>query len=256
MQIHEKPALGRTPTTGDKLVIDTGTNTYNIDYNALATAIIGKLGGDPVTFAHGGNGKTSKEAALAELFSGHTTTGITTYPTKPGLYRVAGATVTGLPAGATKYGLLRIESACPESTYAYASHVYTDSNNGVYMGYTSDTFGAPSNWVNITGIIPITRGGSGQSTEAGMRGAVFNNSATSGITTYPTTPGLYRVTASCVGLPSNATYYGILAIFGAGSYYMHIFASSDNNLYYAYKGSSGAPTKWYKVTGTATNPVS
>ena len=72
MQIHELEALGRVPATGDKLVIDTGDVTAKIDYDALATAIISKLGGDPVTIAHGGTGATSAAAARNALGLGNT----------------------------------------------------------------------------------------------------------------------------------------------------------------------------------------
>lgn len=72
MQIHELEALGRAPATGDKLVIDTGTVTAKLDYDALATAIINKLGGDPVTIAHGGTGATSAAAARNALGLGNT----------------------------------------------------------------------------------------------------------------------------------------------------------------------------------------
>lgn len=72
MQIHELEALGRAPATGDKLVIDTGDVTAKIDYDALANAIISKLGGDPVTIAHGGTGATSVAAARNALGLGNT----------------------------------------------------------------------------------------------------------------------------------------------------------------------------------------
>lgn len=72
MQIHELEALGRAPATGDKLVIDTGEVTAKLDYDALATAIINKLGGDPVTIAHGGTGATSVAAARNALGLGNT----------------------------------------------------------------------------------------------------------------------------------------------------------------------------------------
>ena len=62
MQIHELNALGRSPANGDQLVIDTGDFTAKIDYAALATAIINKIG-DPVTIAHGGTGATGTSSA-------------------------------------------------------------------------------------------------------------------------------------------------------------------------------------------------
>ena len=67
MQIHELNALSRAPQTGDVLAIDTGTDTAKIDYNALATAIINKLGGDPVTIAHGGTGAATADGARTNL---------------------------------------------------------------------------------------------------------------------------------------------------------------------------------------------
>ena len=70
MQIHELAALGRTPTTGDSLAIDTGSATVKIDYAALATAILDKIGAGSdgvVDIAHGGTGATTAAAALAAL---------------------------------------------------------------------------------------------------------------------------------------------------------------------------------------------
>lgn len=66
--INDLPALGRTPTSGDKLALQPqGDNTKSIDYDALATAIINKLGGDPVTIAHGGTGGATAAAARTNL---------------------------------------------------------------------------------------------------------------------------------------------------------------------------------------------
>lgn len=70
MQIHELAALGRTPTTGDSLAIDTGGGTVKIDYAALATAILDKLGAgndDVVDIDHGGTGESTAAAALEAL---------------------------------------------------------------------------------------------------------------------------------------------------------------------------------------------
>lgn len=66
--INDLPALGRTPTSGDKLALQPqGDNTKSIDYDALATAIINKLGGDPVTVEHGGFGGTTVAQARTNL---------------------------------------------------------------------------------------------------------------------------------------------------------------------------------------------
>lgn len=66
-QIHELSALPSAPATGNVLAIDTGTVTYKIDYNALANAIISKLGGDPVTVGHGGTGAITAADARTNL---------------------------------------------------------------------------------------------------------------------------------------------------------------------------------------------
>lgn len=66
MQIHELNEFLGTLGTGKTFALDDGTNTYKLDYNELATAIVAKLG-DPVTIAHGGTGATSAAAALTEL---------------------------------------------------------------------------------------------------------------------------------------------------------------------------------------------
>lgn len=73
MRIKDLEALAGNPATGQKFAIDTADGTFQIDYNALATAIIGKLGGDPVTIAHGGTGATSAAAARNALGLGNTT---------------------------------------------------------------------------------------------------------------------------------------------------------------------------------------
>ena len=67
MRIKDLEALSGNPTSGQKLAIDTSDGTFQIDYNALANAIISKLGGDPVTVGHGGTGATTAAAARANI---------------------------------------------------------------------------------------------------------------------------------------------------------------------------------------------
>lgn len=113
-QIHELTALQSTLTTGNVFAVDTGENTYKIDYDTLATAIINKLGGDPVTLAHGGTGATSAAAALTALGAvakaGDTMSGALSV--NPGIYIVSDGNptlhfkpITGTKDNATIYGL-------------------------------------------------------------------------------------------------------------------------------------------------------
>lgn len=62
MRIKDLAALSGNPATGQKLAIDTENGTFQIDYDALAAAIISKIG-DPVALAHGGTGATSAGGA-------------------------------------------------------------------------------------------------------------------------------------------------------------------------------------------------
>lgn len=74
------------------------------------------------------------------------------------------------------------------------------------------------------------------------------NTNTNGLAAYPTEPGLYRVTQFVTGLPSGLNnYYGVLMIYGAGSYYNHVYIDSNLNQYFAYKASTGAPASWKKA---------
>lgn len=89
------------------------------------------------------------------------------------------------------------------------------------------------------------------STKDAIQKALYNTNTT-GITSYPTEQGLYRVTQSVTGLPTGlSNYYGVLMIYGAGTYYTHVYVDTNQNLYYAYKGSTGAPTAWKQVLPTS-----
>jgi len=105
MIIDSLQALPSTVTTGDELPVERGTTTYKIDYDALATAIIGKLGGDPVTVAHGGTGVTTLPALLAGLFevSGSAYEG-SLDNLGPG-YVSANSNATGIPASGSFFVL-------------------------------------------------------------------------------------------------------------------------------------------------------
>lgn len=105
-------------------------------------------------------------------------------------------------------------------------------------------------------IIDITHGGTGQSTQDGMRNAVFYNTTTTGISSYPTTAGVWRVTGTLpAGMPSGANAYGVLTIVGAGGYFTHRYVDANHDVYYAYRSAAGAPITWRKLTSTTVNPV-
>ena len=57
-----------SPQSGDEIPIERGTATYKIDYDALAMAIINRLG-DPVGISHGGSGLSASPSLLVNLSS-------------------------------------------------------------------------------------------------------------------------------------------------------------------------------------------
>lgn len=110
--------------------------------------------------------------------------------------------------------------------------------------------------VATSDIIDIPHGGTGQSTQDGMRNAVFYNTSTTGISSYPNTTGLFRLTGTLpAGMPSGANAYGVLTIVGAGGYFTHRYVDAAHNVYYAYSSAAGAPTTWRKLTSTTVSPV-
>ena len=67
MQIHEYPSIPQAPADADVLAIEVNGITYKVSKAVLAAAIIDKLGGDPVTVAHGGTGSSSASGARTNL---------------------------------------------------------------------------------------------------------------------------------------------------------------------------------------------
>lgn len=74
---------------------------------------------------------------------------------------------------------------------------------------------------------------------------------TNGITSFPTTPGVYRVTSYVTGLPSGAGGYGTLVIMNGGGYPLYIYVDYHNDFYYSRVATETAPSTWYKLQGTS-----
>lgn len=108
-----------------------------------------------------------------------------------------------------------------------------------------------------TGNVNLTPANIGAvSTSEVIQKALYNTDTT-GITAYPTEPGLRRTTGTLpAGMPTGANAYGVLLICGAGGYYMHIYADAVGGVYIAEKPSTGAPATWRKVTTTNVAPIS
>lgn len=79
---------------------------------------------------------------------------------------------------------------------------------------------------------------------------------------YPTRPGAYRTLDTVpLGLPSNCSAYGMLIIFNAFTYCMHIYMGANGDIYFARSVSETqldcvAPTTWMKLTTTSVSSIS
>ena len=87
-------------------------------------------------------------------------------------------------------------------------------------------------------------------------GSFNNNKALSDITTvYPSSSGIFRTVGTATpGTPENSSTYGVLVIFKAASYGLHLYVDSSGSAYITYTGdASQIPSKWYKLTSTSVN---
>ena len=116
---------------------------WNADASAYKDLNLTYANNMAVPISNGGTGATSAAAAVQNLFSSSST--ITSYPTKPGIYRTTGTKVcTNSLSTLTGYGVLVIFQA------VYGMHFYLDSNGTLIYGYSGDTFGQPSTWNRVT----------------------------------------------------------------------------------------------------------
>lgn len=78
--------------------------------------------------------------------------------------------------------------------------------------------------------------------------------SSSGITSYPTKAGIYRITGSNVGFPFSTYNYGTLIITSSG-YINHIFVdSTSQKIWYSIGADSvSCPSTWWELTRTITN---
>lgn len=98
----------------------------------------------PLGVEYGGTGASTASEAVHNLFA--VGSYATSYPTKPGIYRIIGTNIFSNMTPYSSYGVLMIFKA------AYSAHFYVDAYGTLYYGYSGDTFSEPSKWYmpNVT----------------------------------------------------------------------------------------------------------
>lgn len=156
MQIHELNALGRSPTSGDQLVIDTGAVTAKIDYNLLADTMLSKL---VKKFFSSVNIDDVKQTCLAYC---------------------SGATGTNIPAEG--YGQLWVIADSGLGNGTRVTQIFVSAfNKDIWIRQYTGSPVAWSNWTKIlaAGKIPMSAGGTGL---FGENIVLYNNASEIAIT--------------------------------------------------------------------------
>lgn len=231
MQIHELNALGRSPASGDQLVIDTGELTAKLDYDALANAIVN---------------------ALAVKKTGDTMSGdLQINKSLPAVYLAT----SGITRAYMRHN----------GTGKYLQFVQFNPDNGKYENYYFPVANSETDvsYNILTSKIPVTiaQGGTGVDNISDLLNVVFSNVGT--VTSYPTKAGIHHVGGTLfAGLPSTAGRYGLLVIMRnlSANYQMHLYLDSNNQLFFGFSYTSGgsnivAPSSWRAVSATSVSPA-
>lgn len=103
--------------------------------------------------------------------------------------------------------------------------------------------------------VSIENGGTGVTTLGEMIQTVFTNGNAAVASTYPTTGGFYCTTGTNIfaNLTQTHSNYGVLVIFRAFIYQLHIYVDLDQKMFYGWSSNSAGtikePTAWQQVDG-------
>lgn len=153
MIIDNLASLPSTITTGDELPVERGATVYKIDYNALATAILARLGAGSdniVDVANGGTGAATAAAARTNLGitpanigaaqAGQSYNGNIDDLRNIGIYYLAGATGTG--AGSSNlYGML-VVAGYNDGSRAVQLYIDIWSDSAMFRRYGGTSWSA------------------------------------------------------------------------------------------------------------------
>lgn len=182
MIIDNLPTIPSTVTTGDELPVERGTTTYKIDYNALAAAILDRLGAGSngiVDIPHGGTGATAPADACANIGAvkktGDTMTGNLTIQASQDpaiLYCRADGTLRGYTLISNDNRYIVIQKHLNDDNLDL--YYFPDADSGSSAGYDVLTSRSP---------VTIAQGGTGATTPDGARANIGSGCPTGAFTT-------------------------------------------------------------------------
>lgn len=155
-------ALSGTPATGDLVPIKSGNETYKINYNALASAILGQISSNGVVnVANGGTGSNSATGALSGLIGAlDTSSGFSLSDTIPvsingTVYTITGTTFSNAIVG----GGTGVTATLPIVNGGTGAASASDARTALDVYSKSETTSAISQstaWVKATSFTGIT----------------------------------------------------------------------------------------------------
>lgn len=125
---------------------------------------------------------------------------------------------------------------------------YSETDNLLEVAWDMQIGGG----LSLGAALGIDSGGTGASTLGEMIKTVFTNGAEASITEYPTSGGIYATLGTDIfaNMPHYHNPYGVLVIFSAYIYKLHIYLDAEKNLFYGWGGSGTVePSAWYRVDG-------
>lgn len=138
-----------------------------------------------------------------------------------------------------------------EGGKAAAFGKYAEEDNKLEVDWDLKVNGA----LELATALAIEQGGTGVETLGELIQTVFTNGNAAVAKEYPTSGGYYCTTGTEIfaNLAHTHSNYGVLVIFRAFIYQMHIYVDLDQRMFYGWSSNSGGtvtePTNWQRVDG-------
>lgn len=266
MIIDNLPTIPSTVTTGDELPVERGTTTYKIDYNALAEAILARLGAGSdniVDVANGGTGANNALSARSNLESAHAgylgnTVNVDNIRDS-GLYYCVGCSATGIDDNVRLWGQLLVISSGPWNNVGTPGQndrlcqvfFFSFQNHGQKWIQYRIYDGAWSGWrvlLDNYGAVPVASGGTGANTRLGAQHELMAYGAGANTNDNPATygPGVYHLGSSAFDTSywPATSLWGVMMIWSTQYYTVALILHAGTTIYRGFKDSNATTFAW------------